>query len=179
MLQKGIERSIYMFTCKELIGLSNNISYSECYWTIYDSFQHWGISSELLHWMIDWLLLQVKKKRPGRDGKMAGLVPVLYVSQSWVRCSIPTKENSIPWSDLAMLLSSYAFSWNCFIWAFFCYNVLYLEGKIQFPGLIVLLLFCLLYLYDPKVTAAKRSVWLSRRSNRGELVIASSVSQFY
>ncbi|KAK9930796.1 hypothetical protein M0R45_018107 [Rubus argutus] len=24
----------------------------------------------------------VKKKRPGRDGKMAGLVPVLYVSQS-------------------------------------------------------------------------------------------------
>ena len=28
-------------------------------------------------------LLQVKKKRPGRDGKMAGLVPVLYVSQSW------------------------------------------------------------------------------------------------
>lgn len=28
------------------------------------------------------LLLQVKKKRPGRDGKMAGLVPVLYVSQS-------------------------------------------------------------------------------------------------
>lgn len=29
-------------------------------------------------------LLQVKKKRPGRDGKMAGLVPVLYVSQPWV-----------------------------------------------------------------------------------------------
>lgn len=27
-------------------------------------------------------LMQVKKKRPGRDGKMAGLVPVLYVSQS-------------------------------------------------------------------------------------------------
>ena len=25
---------------------------------------------------------QVKKKRPGRDGKMAGLVPVLYVNQS-------------------------------------------------------------------------------------------------
>lgn len=25
--------------------------------------------------------LQVKKKRPGRDGKVAGLVPVLYVSQ--------------------------------------------------------------------------------------------------
>ncbi|CAN1243526.1 hypothetical protein LINPERPRIM_LOCUS5716, partial [Linum perenne] len=24
---------------------------------------------------------EVKKKRPGRDGKMAGLVPVLYVSQ--------------------------------------------------------------------------------------------------
>ncbi|XP_031264135.1 actin cytoskeleton-regulatory complex protein sla1-like [Pistacia vera] len=24
----------------------------------------------------------VKKKRPGRDGKMAGLVPVLYVNQS-------------------------------------------------------------------------------------------------
>lgn len=28
--------------------------------------------------------LQVKKKRPGRDGKMAGLVPVLYVNQSWI-----------------------------------------------------------------------------------------------
>ncbi|KAF3616362.1 hypothetical protein FXO37_35114 [Capsicum annuum] len=27
-------------------------------------------------------LFQVKKKRPGRDGKMAGLVPVLYVNQS-------------------------------------------------------------------------------------------------
>jgi len=26
--------------------------------------------------------VQVKKKRPGRDGKMAGLVPVLYVTQS-------------------------------------------------------------------------------------------------
>lgn len=35
------------------------------------------------------LLLQVKKKRPGRDGKMAGLVPVLYVNQSWFQwCEI-------------------------------------------------------------------------------------------
>jgi hypothetical protein len=31
--------------------------------------------------LIVYFLLQVKKKRPGRDGKMAGLVPVLYVNQ--------------------------------------------------------------------------------------------------
>ncbi|PQM38306.1 hypothetical protein Pyn_35907 [Prunus yedoensis var. nudiflora] len=29
-----------------------------------------------------WFYASVKKKRPGRDGKMAGLVPVLYVNQS-------------------------------------------------------------------------------------------------
>ncbi|CAK9165949.1 unnamed protein product [Ilex paraguariensis] len=33
-------------------------------------------------WVSSRIISMVKKKRPGRDGKMAGLVPVLYVSQS-------------------------------------------------------------------------------------------------
>ncbi|RZB94932.1 hypothetical protein D0Y65_019425 [Glycine soja] len=39
----------------------------------------WFYENQLL---IAYFAMQVKKKRPGRDGKMAGLVPVLYVSQS-------------------------------------------------------------------------------------------------
>ncbi|KAL5188923.1 hypothetical protein HKD37_05G014260 [Glycine soja] len=39
----------------------------------------WFYENQLL---IAYFAVQVKKKRPGRDGKMAGLVPVLYVTQS-------------------------------------------------------------------------------------------------
>lgn len=49
------------------------------------------------------LLLQVKKKRPGRDGKMAGLVPVLYVNQSWF-CGVLNLTRKFDCSHLSVWL---------------------------------------------------------------------------
>lgn len=56
------------------------------------------------------LLLQVKKKRPGRDGKMAGLVPVLYVNQSWFLWHVNHVASSMNPDIMTCLASSFFLS---------------------------------------------------------------------
>lgn len=57
------------------------------------------------------LRLQVKKKRPGRDGKMAGLVPVLYVNQSWLQWCDLTRKFDQPPFHAASLMHSDIMTW--------------------------------------------------------------------